>query len=59
MKMPQKYDAGKRIRTSEGTKPRDLESRPFDRSGIPARGDEYLSRFKALGNLLLASIVRA
>ena len=29
-------DAGKRIRTSEGTKPMRLERIPFDRSGIPA-----------------------
>gem|GEM_PF-6995738 len=30
------FYAGKRIRTSEGTKPRGPKPRPLDRSGIPA-----------------------
>ena len=31
-----KKNAGRKIRTLVGTKPTDLESVPFDRSGIPA-----------------------
>ncbi len=35
-------DAGKRIRTSEGTKQLGPKPSPFDRSGIPALRNEFL-----------------
>ncbi len=37
----EKLNAGGRIRTAEGTKPPDLESGPFDRSGTPAFVQRY------------------
>jgi hypothetical protein len=41
-------DAGKRIRTFVGTKPTDLESVPFDRSGIPALQFKEIKLLKTL-----------
>ena len=46
------FNAGKRIRTSEGTKPADFESAPFDRSGIPACENKRISLLKKLSNYL-------